>query len=341
MKRFGLLGFLCILGMFLPTSPSNAAGYYADKIYSVASSGNISSLQRAKSRGIDMDSTDRYGDTAICKAIKNNDYHAYRTLDLVGADTSPRCIKRISKYRLEHFEKVYSSYYGGSFGAGISSNLAWGTAAVLGVGGAAAGIAAAAGGGGGGSKSKKSDEDEEEKQRQICEKEPCTRGCYEDITCPLDSICISFNNCGGCTKCRSLNPNIPNCRTYKSDNSCAECRVNYVPSADGLSCESTLNDCDGYPLQTCSSNGICSSCTTRSGKVSYRLDRCEDNYKMTGAECVKDCSSYTLNKCPDNAVCGKCEEDGKTTYKTIGCNTGYILDNGVCYQDCSTYQLSV
>ncbi len=114
------------------------------EMYAHASKGNLSILNNAILRGMNINAVNSDGDTGICVAIRRNDHIAYQSLRNAGAHPHPPCVNNISqkqykKFMVDHrpYEPVYTAK---------RSNLWWW------IGGAAAvgGIAALAGGGGGG-----------------------------------------------------------------------------------------------------------------------------------------------------------------------------------------------
>ena len=114
------------------------------EMYAHASKGNLSILNNAILRGMNINAVNSDGDTGICVAIRRNDHIAYQSLRNAGAHPHPPCVnsinqKQYKKFMVDHrpYEPVYTAK---------RSNLWWW------IGGAAAvgGIAALAGGGGGG-----------------------------------------------------------------------------------------------------------------------------------------------------------------------------------------------
>ena len=47
------------------------------QMYSLASQGNVRALRAAVQRGMNIDATDRYGNTGLCHSIYQNNYTAY------------------------------------------------------------------------------------------------------------------------------------------------------------------------------------------------------------------------------------------------------------------------
>ncbi|MEE6207151.1 MAG: hypothetical protein VZR95_03760, partial [Alphaproteobacteria bacterium] len=329
MKRLVTFGIICILNILASPIVSAAPCRYADQIYSQAANGDQAGLKNTENRGIDLDTVGCDGNTAICKAVLNRDYYAFRILDLAGADTSPSCLKAIPAARLAQFEKVYASYYGSNFN--WSAGFGWKTGAVLGV-GAVAGVALAAGGGGGGGGGGSSKD---------CSKTPCAKGCYKDLTCQIGSVCAEYNKCGGCERC--IEQNIPHCSIYKPhENKCKICENKFYPNDSGKCVSITVDNCqksDGV-------NNACSVCETEynlnAGNCYNDQDYCTDVLDMGTPICdPAQVKSYcTLQRggtdedywnCIDDEVT-HCRSKDPSTGECLKCASKYYLENGVCYE---------
>lgn len=83
-------------------------------------------------------------------------------------------------------------------------------------------------------------------------------------------------------------------------------------------------DCSGYTLALCPTGGSCSVCQNSSG-TKYKLNSCNEGYKVSGSTCAaKTCSDYGLELLLDERAC-------KTRYsKQLGATTGY------CYGECES-----
>lgn len=124
-----------------------------NKMYWLAQHGKVDILREAVNRGLNINSVNPNGDTGLCIAIKRNDYVAYNSFRMSGANTRHPCTYKMGKeYRefLENNKAVHadaivgneeSLYYNESDGS-------W-TPWILG-GLGVAGVAAAIGSGGGG-----------------------------------------------------------------------------------------------------------------------------------------------------------------------------------------------
>ncbi len=63
-----------------------------NKMYYLASSGNIEVLRNAVHRGLDIDVTNAAGNTGLCIAVKKTDFRAFNTFKAAGASTKHPCI---------------------------------------------------------------------------------------------------------------------------------------------------------------------------------------------------------------------------------------------------------
>ena len=126
---------------------SAQAGLYPlsfTEMYNYAAAGNLTVLNNAVLRGLDINSVNDNGDTGLCVAIRRNNHIAYETFKKAGASTRPHCLDNISKQQQKRFaedHKPYEVVYEDD-----DNSLWWwiGGAAVAG------GVAIAAGSGGGG-----------------------------------------------------------------------------------------------------------------------------------------------------------------------------------------------
>lgn len=108
----------------------------ARNFYENAKRGNKGAILRLKRNGYSIDATDREGNTALCLAMRDNNFGAYDLLKKNGADVNHQCTKQFEK------EKQLTYYKG----------FVWKPRYTLGAAAVVGGIAAlAAGGGGGGS----------------------------------------------------------------------------------------------------------------------------------------------------------------------------------------------
>ena len=88
------------------------------------------------------------------------------------------------------------------------------------------------------------------------------------------------------------------------------------------------DDCKGYTLSSCPTNGNCEDCPTNSNKK--KLTGCKSGYSLSGNACIKnfcsDAGSYK-NSIPENYVCTKVVRNPK-------CSTVTITNCDTCYQGC-------
>ena len=134
---------------FSLVSAATAEAYLAplsfNEMYAYASQGNLTVLNNAILRGMDINAVNADGDTGICVAIRRNDHLAYTTMRRAGAHPGPRCLDSIDTRQYKRFMNEQKSYEA-AFMEDDDNSLWWwiGGAAVVG------GVALAAGGGGGG-----------------------------------------------------------------------------------------------------------------------------------------------------------------------------------------------
>ena len=130
MKSLKYAVSVCVL-MSLYTPKVLAWGSVADNIYSAAKRGDIKTINTYLNRGYSVDTPERNGTTALCKAAADGNRRAYNLLLQSGANPNVSCMSAIGR------KTAMSS----------STKYILGGVAVVGAGVA---IAAAAGGGGGG-----------------------------------------------------------------------------------------------------------------------------------------------------------------------------------------------
>lgn len=130
------------------------------QMYNYASSGNVRALRAAVQRGMNIDVTDRNGDTALCYAIKKNNRTAYNALRAAGANPRHGCTVDMPRQQYESFMNSYgvagvnetprAAYNQFNDGEFIISKKTWIIGGLLLVAGAGAALAFSGGGGGGG-----------------------------------------------------------------------------------------------------------------------------------------------------------------------------------------------
>ncbi|MBQ9447998.1 MAG: hypothetical protein IJU61_15475, partial [Victivallales bacterium] len=68
-------------------------------LYNMAARGNVTGLNNARSRGLNIDSVNRNGDTGLCTAAKSGNKVAYKAFLQAGANPSHPCTWEIRGYR--------------------------------------------------------------------------------------------------------------------------------------------------------------------------------------------------------------------------------------------------
>ena len=104
------LFILILLSIVSSTSAIQARGLKPmsfEEMYEVASDGEPGALINAVRRGLDINATNKDGDTGLCVAIKHWDYRAYNAFRSAGAEPQTPCTITIPK---EHYEDFMESY---------------------------------------------------------------------------------------------------------------------------------------------------------------------------------------------------------------------------------------
>ncbi len=73
------------------------------QVYTLASRGDVYALRAAIQRGLNIDSLDRNGNTALCHSIIQRNYTAYNALRAAGANPNHPCMQRIIAQNRESF----------------------------------------------------------------------------------------------------------------------------------------------------------------------------------------------------------------------------------------------
>ena len=323
---FFSLALSCVLGS-KGAEAYNLAPQSFENFYAVAAEGDLQGLKNMQRRGLNMDATNQNGDTAVCVAVKKQDYLAYKTLIRAGAKSHPACLEKIPEYAHKSFLANYNQKY-----AAPETPTNWtknSTALVIG-GGIAAGVVALVGVGGGGSGGGHSDEVTDAK---ACDLNPCAPGCYQNTVCAAGFECTQYESkCNlGCIKCEQK----PECLNARE---CAPgCYVD-------LTCQ------EGYE---CSSRNRCGGCESCRQKTECQKDKC-------AAGCFRNLNCGSDKTCTLQNGCGGCEKcelvdpdkpdtsnarhclvyDHSINYCTT-CRDGYVSINGTCKlaapDNCKTY----
>lgn len=160
-KRFSviLLAFLSVFAFraeayLQPLSPQSF-----NALYNLAAKGDVSAINNARSRGLDIDSVNANGDTGLCVAAKHKNKKAFKSFLQSGANPSHPCTWEIDDYR--EFLKSVIQKPVRNMDTAVPANksmitgMSFTTKALIGAGIVAAGagtaIALSGGGGGGGS----------------------------------------------------------------------------------------------------------------------------------------------------------------------------------------------
>lgn len=73
------------------------------QMYTLATQGNVRALRAAIQRGLNIDTLDRYGNTALCHAIIQRNYTAYNALRAAGANPYHPCVRNIREGYYDSF----------------------------------------------------------------------------------------------------------------------------------------------------------------------------------------------------------------------------------------------
>lgn len=167
--------FICLMSFNAQAYLQSLSPQNFNALYALASRGDVSAINNARSRGLNIDSVNGDGDTGLCVAAKLRNRTAFRSFIQSGANPSHPCTWNISGYQsfmqsaiqtpAGNIDTARTAAYGskpasasasGSGGSWFSKSatggMSWTTKALIGAGVVAAGtgIALAVGGGGGG-----------------------------------------------------------------------------------------------------------------------------------------------------------------------------------------------
>ena len=329
MRKF--FTYMCSALLVCGNALAYFGSYSAYDLYQYASSGDFRTL---RSVGSNINASDSNGQTAICYAINNRDYVAYKNLVMLRADEHPNCVKSMPKEDYEDFKRGYE-LRGGKISSSFSmssSTVAWTVAGLAAVG---AGVAIAAGGGGGGGGGSSDTPSPEPTP-------PPTPSCegYNLNACLPNGIC---EECIGAT------------RSYFKLTGCKE---GYVINAYHTGCIPDSSIETEYPLLQCDPNGQCAS--AMAGDVRrYKLLSCNQGYEMAsdGLSCLPICDGYTkedcdfytqyiseecsrdtnYHKCAERTVTDHCSNYKIDEDACTSCYGKYKLVNGVCEQMCKGF----
>lgn len=224
-----ILNFILISSIFpVQASTGRLSPQNFEHMYYFAAQGRTDVLLDAINRGLNIDAVNQNGDTGLCLAVKRRNPKAFNTFVAAGANTNHPCTQRIPYYanfiRSKEVNLAQSQYSQPVYYTKKEDNT-WKIAGlILALGGGAALLLS--GGGGGGSESTTETPEEtpgltceygcaqyDENNKCIvcneapsdpCEENPCSEGCYTNLECSGDSVCVSVNSCGGCEKCQVI-----------------------------------------------------------------------------------------------------------------------------------------
>lgn len=285
--------------------------------YHIAEEGDLQGLKDVQRRGLNLNSTNQNGDTAVCVAIKRQDYLAYKTLIRAGAKSNPDCTKKIPEYAHKAFLSNYNQKY-----AAPQTPINWtksGTALLVGAGVAAGTVALiGVGGGGGGSGGSSSDSG----NTQDCSVNKCALGCFENKVCSENEVCDSYNTCGGCESCKASS----SCK----QNSCNQGCYTNLTCQPGYTC-SKRNKCGGCEscaeLSECKKNVCAAGC--------YTNLTCADGYTCSQKNICGGCDRCTLidPTNPDISNALHCKNYDRDNNLCLACHRYYKLEKGRCVDD--------
>ena len=78
---------------------------FADYVYQSARYGRISNIQNYMRKGYNINAVNPNGMSALCQAVENRDYNAYRRLIQLGASPHVRCMERVDVERMRYAER--------------------------------------------------------------------------------------------------------------------------------------------------------------------------------------------------------------------------------------------
>ena len=285
--------------------------------YHIAEEGDLQGLKDVQRRGLNLNSTNQNGDTAVCVAIKRQDYLAYKTLIRAGAKSNPNCTKKIPEYAHKAFLSNYNQKY-----AAPQTPINWtksGTALLVGAGVAAGTVALiGVGGGGGGSGGSSNDSG----NTQDCSVNKCALGCFENKVCSENEVCDSYNTCGGCESCKVSS----SCK----QNSCNQGCYTNLTCQPGYTC-SKRNKCGGCEscteLSECKKNVCAAGC--------YTNLTCADGYTCSQKNICGGCDRCTLidPTNPDISNALHCKNYDRNKNICLACHQYYKIENGRCVDD--------
>ena len=224
LKRIYKIGTIVLTILFSPCAEAYLQSLPPESfrdMYWMAAKGDVSALNSARARGLNIDSVNSNGDTGLCLAARYRNQTAYRSFLRAGANPSHPCTWNVSGY--EDFKlSVMTNNVRNQDTARVATYpgkaWSWKTKALIGAGIVAAGAGTAialSGGGGGGGKSHKPKctNGHMEGNECVCDAGYGNHGdkqaCYKDLACvngtQVKDVCACNKEYAGtlCDKCAS------------------------------------------------------------------------------------------------------------------------------------------
>ena len=360
-----LLKFILGFGLGCISHPQFAyAAYYSSAqqtIYYYAQRGNFAALKQLQYRGYPVDSTDQFGNSALCEAVYRKDYSTFAVLKQAGAALNHPCVSRIQAQSIQQFNQGYMNwanavnarqinYAAAAHSTGrasatiVEASSGLSTAAVI---GSAVGVAALvgggialAGGGGGGSSDNSQTPD------------PCANVVCEDTNSVCQAgqcVCkpgYDYHNTTTCHKTLTCHHGTQNGNKCVCDNGWT-----------GTDCN-TAASCPGYTIQgnQCPPNAVsCSFC--QKGDTPYlKVDSCKYGWMGSTCQTPADCEGYTTD-CGEGYDGTEACRSGTTPYYSCtpkncegqgyhtSCEPGYeatqkCLSGSIPYYSCTLIELN-
>ena len=304
-----------------------------EALYNLAARGNVSAINNARSRGMNVDSVNSNGNSGLCEAAIRGNARAFKSFLQAGASPYHPCtqnIKGFQNFMQAVIKTPVTNLDTAVFGAGAGQSIGVGTATLIGAGvvAAGAGVALAVGGGGGGGSDKGS---------AACTQFKGEDGkCYEILDCQNGSVqkngscdctlapgyigklCDMERPCEGYTEvcARGYEPTEETCKSgpktmYKCQMKACEgyevwCEKGYTPDVMHPCYRGNLetyicvaNTCDGFSLETCPTGyEITAECDTPTDHY-VKCDACSEGYDYYDTdECHEtlDCQNGSTQK---------------------------------------------
>lgn len=263
MFLFGLFISTNVNASYKPLSPSSF-----DALYSLATHGNVSAINNAIARGLNINSINKDGDTGLCVAAKRRNMKAFKSFIQAGANPYHPCTWEVRGYRefleASAYEKPRKLDTAVNAKKLTNPRMSWKTKTLIGTGVIALGAGTAlALGGGGGSGSGGDGVDPN-----------CVHGTY------INDICTCFSGYTG-ANCNTCAPGYDN---YGTTN----CHLT-------LSCDKGTQRGDQCICDAGYTGTLCSECAPGYGRNSSGVCVLKD-VKIVGYITNKNINSSNINK---------------------------------------------